>query len=83
MNKKKDLFTRNQDNVFEWSDISTSELLFQWVSTIKILFGVLIKYKTDIILYNKVKTGNIAAQFLSWRWTIGRPSEVKETQFIL
>jgi hypothetical protein len=29
MNKKKDLFTRNQDNVFEWSDISTSELLFQ------------------------------------------------------
>jgi len=26
---------RNQNNVSEWSDMSTRELLFQWVSTIK------------------------------------------------
>jgi hypothetical protein len=33
---------RNQNNVSEWSDMSTRELLFQWVSTIKIQLGVLV-----------------------------------------
>jgi hypothetical protein len=28
-------WTRNQNNVSEWSDISTRRLLFQWASTIK------------------------------------------------
>ena len=34
--KSKDWLAWNQDNVFEWSDMSTCRLLFQWASTIKI-----------------------------------------------
>jgi hypothetical protein len=34
--------TRNQNNVSEWSDISTHGLLFQWASTIKIQLSVLV-----------------------------------------
>jgi hypothetical protein len=34
--------TRNQNNVSEWSDISTHGLLFQWASTIKIQPSVLV-----------------------------------------
>jgi hypothetical protein len=34
--KSKDWLARNQNNVSEWSDMSTRELLFQWGSTIKI-----------------------------------------------
>jgi len=30
--KSKDWLARNQDNVFEWSDMSTHVLLFQWPS---------------------------------------------------
>jgi hypothetical protein len=33
---------RNQNNVSEWSDISTRELLFQWTSTIQIQLNVLV-----------------------------------------
>ena len=36
MNKSKDGLTGNQYNVSMWSDMSTSGLLFQWTSTIKI-----------------------------------------------
>jgi hypothetical protein len=32
---------RNQNNVFEWSDMSTCGLLFQWASTIKLQLSVL------------------------------------------
>jgi hypothetical protein len=32
----------NQNNVFEWSDMSTRRLLFQWASTIKIQLSVLV-----------------------------------------
>jgi hypothetical protein len=32
----KDWLARNQNNVSEWSDMSTRGLLFQWASTIKI-----------------------------------------------
>jgi hypothetical protein len=35
-NKSKDWLARNQNNVSEWSDMSTRGLLFQWASTIKI-----------------------------------------------
>jgi hypothetical protein len=35
--KSKDWLARNQNNVSEWSDMSTRGLLFQWASTIKIL----------------------------------------------
>jgi hypothetical protein len=34
--------TRNQNNVSEWSDISTHGLLFQWASTIQIQLSVLV-----------------------------------------
>jgi len=33
--KSKDWLTQNQDNVLEWSDMSTNRLLFQLTSTIK------------------------------------------------
>ena len=35
----------NQDNVSEWEDMSTHELLFQWASTIKFKLSMLVKYK--------------------------------------
>ena len=40
--KSKYWFARNQDNVSEWSDLSTHRLLFQWTSTIKIQLSVLV-----------------------------------------
>jgi hypothetical protein len=40
--KSKDLLARNQNNVSEWSDMSTRRLLFQWASTIKIQLSVLV-----------------------------------------
>ena len=40
--KNKDWLARNQNNVPEWSDISTRGLLFQWASTIKIQLSVLV-----------------------------------------
>ena len=40
--KSKDWLARNQNNVSEWSDISTRGLLFQWASTIKIQLSVLV-----------------------------------------
>jgi hypothetical protein len=33
--KSKDLLAWNEDNMSEWSDVSTCGLLFQWPSTIK------------------------------------------------
>jgi predicted LPLAT superfamily acyltransferase len=41
-NKSKDWLARNQNNVSEWSDMSTRGLLFQWASTIKIQLNVLV-----------------------------------------
>jgi len=40
--KSKDWLARYQNNVSEWSDMSTSGLLFQWASTIKIQLSVLV-----------------------------------------
>ena len=40
--KSKDWSVRNQNNVFEWSDMSTHGLLFQWASTIKVQLNVLV-----------------------------------------
>ena len=34
--KSKDWLAQNQNNVYEWSDMSTRRMLFQWASTIKI-----------------------------------------------
>ena len=41
---------RNQNNVFEWSNMSTRGLLFHSASTIKIQLSVLVRYKADIII---------------------------------
>ena len=40
--KSKDWFARNQDEVSEWSDMSTHGLLFQWASSVKIQLSVLV-----------------------------------------
>jgi hypothetical protein len=40
--KSKDWLVRNQNNVSEWSDISTHGLLFQLASTMKMQFSVLV-----------------------------------------
>jgi hypothetical protein len=48
--KSKDWLARNQNNVSEWSDMSTRGLLFQWTSTINIQLSVLVYYKADIII---------------------------------
>jgi len=40
--KSKDWLARNQNNMCEWSDISTRGLLFQWASIIKIHLNVLV-----------------------------------------
>jgi hypothetical protein len=41
-NKSKDWLDRNQNNVFEWSDMSIRGLLFQGAYAIKIKFNVLV-----------------------------------------
>jgi hypothetical protein len=40
--KSKDWSAQNQNNVSEWSDMSTHGLLFQWASTIKIQLSMLV-----------------------------------------
>ena len=40
--KSKDWLARNQDNVFEWGDMSIHGLSFQWAITIKIQLSVLV-----------------------------------------
>jgi hypothetical protein len=40
--KSKDWLARNRNNVFEWSDMSTRGLLFQWASTKKNQLRVLV-----------------------------------------
>ena len=46
--KSKDWFTRNQNSVFEWSDMSIRGLLFQWACTIIIKLSML--YKVDLFI---------------------------------
>jgi hypothetical protein len=40
--KSQDWLDRNQDNVSEWSDMSTRGLLFQWACTIQIETSVFV-----------------------------------------
>jgi len=47
-------FAQNQDNVSEWSDISTHGLLFQRASTIKIKLSVSVEYKVVIIIISLI-----------------------------
>ena len=46
----KDLFAQNQNNVTEWSEMSTRERLFQSTGTIKIQLSVLVKNKADLVI---------------------------------
>ena len=48
--KSTDWLARNQNNVSEWSDMSTRGLLFQRASTIKIQLCVLVQNKADLII---------------------------------
>jgi hypothetical protein len=40
--KSKDWLAQNQNNVSEWSDMSTLRPLFQWASTIEIKLSILV-----------------------------------------
>ena len=40
--KSKDWLACNQNNVSEWSDMSTRGLLFQWASTMEVQLSVLV-----------------------------------------
>jgi hypothetical protein len=40
--KSKDWLAQKQNNVSEWSDMSTRRLLFQWANTLKIQISVLV-----------------------------------------
>ena len=63
--KSKDGLARNQDNVSEWSDMSTRGLLFQWASTMKIQLGMLVLYKVDLIIISlKI---NLFSPWYSWK----------------
>ena len=48
--KIKDWLARKKNNVSKWSDLSNSELLFQWDGTNNFQQSVLVKYKADIII---------------------------------
>jgi hypothetical protein len=63
--KSKDWFALNQNNMSEWSDMSTSGLLFQWASTIQILLRVLVYCKVDLIIIS-LKT-NVFSLWYSWQ----------------
>jgi outer membrane protease len=45
--KSKDWLARNQNNVSEWSDMSTHGLLFQLASTLKIQLSVCLEQSGD------------------------------------
>jgi hypothetical protein len=63
--KSKDWLSRNQNNVSEWSDMSTCRLLFQWASTINIQLSLLISYKVDLIIISlKI---NLFSPWYSWK----------------
>ena len=62
--ENEDWLARNQNNVSEWSDMSTSGLLFQWASTIKLQLSVLILNKADLIIISlKI---NLFSPWYSW-----------------
>jgi hypothetical protein len=63
--KSKDWLARNQNNVSEWSDMSTRGLMFQWASTIKIQLSVLVENKADLIIISlKI---NLFSPWYSWK----------------
>ena len=73
--KRKDWLARDQNNVFEWSDMSTCGLLFLWASTINIQLSLLVYYKADIIIIISSKSylfsrHDMTKKLLIWCLTI-------------
>ena len=67
--KSKDLFARNQDNVSEWSDMSSRGLLFQQASTIIIQTQRVDLLRWDIIIISSNVTctrHDIAEKLFTW-----------------
>ena len=63
--KNKDWSARNQNNVSEWSDMSTRGLRFQWASNIKSQLSVLVYNKEDLIIISlKI---NLFSPLYSWK----------------
>jgi hypothetical protein len=63
--KRKDWLAWNQDNVFEWGDMSICRLLFPWASTMKIQLNMLVWYKADLIIISlKI---NLFLPWYSWK----------------
>ena len=63
--KSKNWLARNQDNVSEWSYMSTRRLLFQWANTIKIQPSVLVYDKANLIIISlKI---NLFSPWCSWK----------------
>ena len=65
--KNKDCLVRNQDNMSDWSDMSTRRLLFQWTSTIKIQLSMLVFYKADIIIIIILLKCNLFLPWYDWK----------------
>jgi hypothetical protein len=68
--KSKDWLARNHDNVYEWSDISTHGLLFQWSSTLKIQLKC-------VGLKQSVYCGNWSQIEPAWQMYCGNWSQIE------
>ena len=62
--RRKSWLVQNQDNVYEWSDMSIRGLLFQWAITIKIKLSMLVLYKADLVISLKI---NLFLPWYSWK----------------
>jgi hypothetical protein len=63
--KSTDWSARIQNNVSEWSDMSTPGLLFQWASTITIQLSLLVKNNADLIIISlKI---NLFSPWYNWK----------------
>ena len=66
--KSKYWLAQNQNNVSEWSDMSTCRLLFQWASTIKIQLGCvcLVQSEPHLKLTCSHHDIHVAENLLNW-----------------
>ena len=65
--ENKDRLAQNQNNVSEWSEMSTHRLLSHWTSTIKMLHLVFVVFKVDIII-TSLKC-NLFSPYYGWKIT--------------